>query len=925
MNRHPGALAGLALVLAACASPPPAVTLPTGQRITPLAAPGSTATRLVTGLRADGSADAGGAISVALAPDARTLLLLTSGYDYQYFTPAGRPIRFPVPDPRTGRPTGATTAGTQWVFVYQVGEGLPRLAQRIAIPNAFYGLAWSPDGRRFYVSGGTDDRVLVYERGRGGFVLDPPEIALGHDGGILARTAAGRRGKLLGLDFGALAAGLAVSADGRTLAIANMQNDSLSLVDLRARRVVRQVRFARPGGRIAQGEYPFGVAILPARDGSLQKAYASALRDGDVAVVRPAGSVTYVRVGGEPNALQLDPPHARLYVANGDLDEIDEIDTQRDRLVRRIGLDRPADPLRGANPNALALGARGDTLLVSLGGENAVAIVDLKSGSVIGRIPTGWYPTALVRRANALFVADAKSPSGPNPNFDAVVGYVGSPAGNPRHIDEYVLDLEKADLLQIPLPSSGGLSRLSAIEDANNGFGMRGPNPDMAFLRSRIRHVILVMKENRTYDQVLGDLHNGSDGDPRLTSFPYAVAPNHHELAEQFVTLDRFFASGDVSADGWNWTLQGRANEYTMRAAPISYASDAFSFDWNGLNRGLNLALPARGGSRDPFHARATTLLDPSGDSTTLPGSKDIAATGYLWDAVLRAGKSVRQYGLYTDPSFYAIGAPHYIPIVRHAYAAHAPQAPSSRQSLAPFTDVYYRGWDLNTPDRFRYEEWKREFDGYVRRGDLPAFEAVCLMMDHFGQFATNAGGLNTPYLQMADDDYALGLLVQAVSHSPYWKDTAIFVVEDDAQDGPDHVDSHRSPAFAISAYTRRGAVVHTPYTTMSVLRTIEAFLDVPPLGMYDANAPAMDDVFTREPDVARGYTAVLPGNLCRRPVRRDLAPECAHGRHTAIREPLRGAAWWIAQTRGFNFNRPDAIDPRRFNALLQTGLLNPR
>lgn len=912
------------LALVSCAVQPPAVTLPTGQTITPLAASGTTSTRLITGLRADGGADAGGAISEMLSPDRRTLLLLTSGYNYQYFTASGRAIAFPVLDPRTGKPTRATTLGTQWVFVYRVEGDRPELLQRIAVSNAFFGLAWAPDGRHFFISGGVDDRVLAYRRVGDGFVFDPPAIALGHGGGILARTPAGQRGKLLGLDFSALAAGLAVSGDGRMLAVANVQNDSVSLVDLRTRRVRTEVHLALPGGGVAHGEYPLAVAMLDGDDSAFSKAYVSALRDGDVAAIRPSGAVAFVHVGGEPNALLLDPPRARLYAANGDLDEVDEIDTRTDRLVRRIGLDRKVVPLRGADPNGLALDASGATLAVSLGGENAIAIVDLAAGRVVGRIPTGWYPTAIVWRGDALLVADAKSPSGPNPNFDAVVGYVGSPAGNPRHVDDYVLDREKADLLHIPMPPVAALARLSAIEDANNGFEQRAPDETMEFLKTRIKHVILVMKENRTYDQVLGDLRNGSDGDPRLASFPYAVAPNHHELATRFVTLDRFYASGDVSADGWNWTLQGRANEYTMRVAPISYASDAFSFDWNGVNRGLNLALPARGGSADPFHARATTLLDPSGGSSTLPGSKDIAATGYLWDAVLRAGKSVRQYGLYTDATYYAIGAPGYIPIVRHAYARHAPQSPSVRQSLIGKTDAYYRGWDLNTPDRYRYEEWKREFDGYVRRSDLPAFEAVCLMMDHFGHFATNVGGLNSPDLQMSDDDYSLGLLVAAVSHSPYWKDTAIFVVEDDAQDGPDHVDSHRSPAFVISAYTRRGAVVHTPYTTMSVLRTIEALLGVAPLGLFDANAPAMDDVFMRQADAADRYAAVLPGDLCRRPVGRDLDPECASARRTAVRPPRRDAAWWIAQTHGLDFDRPDAVDPARFNALLERGLLTP-
>jgi DNA-binding beta-propeller fold protein YncE len=473
----------------------------------------------------------------------------------------------------------------------------------------------------------------------------------------------------------------------------------------------------------------------------------------------------------------------------------------------------------------------------------------------------------------------------------------------------------------MPIPSDAELVKLTRIVDANNGFASpHRPSSTIAALRGKIKHVIYVMKENRTYDQVLGDL-KGTNGDPRIVVFPYPVTPNHHRLASQFVALDNFYTSGDVSGDGWNWSQQGRANEYVARLVPISYASDGISYDFNGQNRGINPALPASGGT-DPFDARLTTLLDPTGDSTILPGNKDVAATGYIWDSVLRAGKSVRHYGMYDDQTYYQIGAPSYITIVRNAYARRARQAVPSNPSLMQVTDLYYRGWDLNAPDRYRFEEWKREFDGYVRNHNLPAFEAVELMMDHFGQFKTNIAGLNTPYLQVGDNDYALGRLVEAVSHSPYWKDTAIFVLEDDSQAGPDHVNPHRSVAYVISAYTRRHAVVHTPYNTVTMLKTIEDLLGVEPLGFFDANAPDMTDAFSTTLD-SSGYTAVIPGDLCKAPVHSDLIPECTSStrQRTTALEPRRSGAWWIAKTRGMNFTRPDAVDPRRFNALLETGL----
>ncbi len=931
------ALAGSAMAVRTAAGAPASYVLPTGQRITPLAAPGSAMERLATSLRADGDADASGAMSLALSPDGSTLLVLTSGFNTEYHYADGRPIRFPVRDPLTGAVSKVTTELTQWIFVYGAGaDGTLKLQQRIMIPDAFVGLAWAPDSRRFYVSGGIDDRIAVYARRGDSFEFDAPEILLGHngkqtaplpnyDGGILAKTIAGANVNAEQLHFSALAAGLSLSADGKTLAVANLQNDSVSIIDTQTRRVYREVSLHRPGSLLVRGEYPYGVAIWSNSLGMMNKTYVSSLRDGDVsfiALLEGEALAGRIDLGGEPNALLLSHDGTTLYAANGDLDEIDVIDTKSERLIRRISVDREAQRYRGANPNALALDDRAQRLYVTLGGENAVAVIDLKTNAVVGRLPTGWYPTAVAIFHGRLAITDAKSLSGPNPGLATLHLNAPGNAFNPAHRNQYVLSLEKADLLTMPIPRDADLASLSRTVDENNGFAApQAASPVIAALRGKIHHVIYIMKENRTYDQVLGDL-KGANGDPRIVVFPYPVTPNHHRLASQFVALDNFYTSGDVSADGWNWSQQGRANEYTARLTPIAYAKDGMPYDWSGQNRGINPSMPDVGG-HDPFDARITTLLDASGSSSILPGDKDIAATGYIWDSVLRAGKSVRHYGMYVDGSYYAIGTPFYIPIVRHAYARSARQAPPARSSLMHDTDLYYRGWDLNTPDRYRYEEWKREFDGYVRHGDLPTFESVELMMDHFGQFKTNVAGLNTPYLQISDNDYALGLLVEAVSHSPYWKDTAIFVLEDDSQAGPDHVNPHRSIAYVISAYTPRHAVVHARYNTVTMLKTIEELLGIESLGIFDANAPDMSEAFSTKLDTRDRFTAVLPGNLCRPPVHHDLIPECASSARprSAYARSRRDAAWWVAQTAGMNFDRPDAVDARRFNAILKAGL----
>jgi len=335
------------------------------------------------------------------------------------------------------------------------------------------------------------------------------------------------------------------------------------------------------------------------------------------------------------------------------------------------------------------------------------------------------------------------------------------------------------------------------------------------------------------------------------------------------------------------------------------------------------------------FNARITSLLDPTGQSNILPGSKDIGSVdgdsevspgsigGYLWDEAVRAGRTLRHYGFYTDYTYYFVPPPLYIPISRTPFADKIPQGPPLRPTLRRFNDIYYRGFDMSVPDAYHFEEWRREFDQYVADRNLPALQILSLPLDHFGSFGSNVGGLDTPERQIADNDFALGRIVEAVSNSPYWQDTAIFVLEDDAQDGPDHVDAHRSPAYVISAYTKRRAVVHTFYNTLNILRTIEDLIGLNHLGMNDANSDPMSDVFDRTPDF-RKYEAVLPGILCEAPVDPTLIPEChdPSATRTAAVRPKHDGAWWADATRGFNFKTPDSLDAAAFNRVLWHGVM---
>ena len=948
--------------------------LPDGFYITPTAAPGSVFQGLPTGLRPDGSADANGAVNTALSPDGTALLILTTGYNTNFNTqgPDGTPILWAALYPLTGLPSSTMTPNAEWVFLFDVRGAQPVQKQLINIPNTYQGLLWDPSGTRFYVAGGIDDRVEVYKStttgasADGTYVPDAPFVLLNHDqpanvpiqefptGGLFVTTPINNNPIALDMfmPFAAVAAGMAISPDGTTLFVANYQNDSLSIIDTATRLVTNEIVFFAPGQTTAVGEMPYWPVVLSNAQGAPVKTYVSSQRDGQVLSVSPSGSLKVIKVGGEPNRMILSADQLRLYVANGDLDEIEMIDTTKDVVKSRISVARPGYNYKGSNPNSLALSPDGRRLYATLGGENAVAVIDVASQQLLGRIPTGWYPSSVSVSADGktLFVVNMKSNAGPNLEYRSDCPGEGippqyaqllCPPPNPTSRNEYVPALLKAGFLTIPVPDANTLSYLSSLVDANNGFGNPRHDPMMAFLHDHIKHLIYIQKENRTYDQVLGDLPQGN-GDPTRVQFPQPISPNHHLLATQFALLDNFYDAGDVSGDGWNWDTQGHANDATVKNVLVGYGNANFNipFDWNGNPRNIGIAVPDQTtGTPSPSTVRITTLFDPTGNSSIEPGKKDITASegaddldadalgGYIWDTILRAGKTVRHYGLYADENYYVVpsaGYPLYIPIVRDAFKQKAVQAVPGRPSLKGKTDLYYRGWDLNTPDQYRFEEWNREFTDYVKKGNLPNFEMVDFMNDHFGNFSTNVGGLENPLAQMASNDYAVGRLVEAVTNSPYWKDTAIFIVEDDAQNGPDHVDAHRSTVFVISPYTKSGAVVHTNYNSTNVVRTIEDILGVNYLGLNDANALPMSDVFIKQPNL-QPYTAPIPGILCQPPVNPDLVPECSNpGKRpiTAAIKSLHDGAWWAQATKGFNFNHPDMINSELFNRILWKGIM---
>jgi hypothetical protein len=470
-------------------------------------------------------------------------------------------------------------------------------------------------------------------------------------------------------------------------------------------------------------------------------------------------------------------------------------------------------------PSALALDGRQERLFVVCSDANAVAVADVaaRRTAVLGFVPTAWYPTAVRSLPDGrLIVLNGRglrsfpNPRGPVPTQRPAPVHLGVPAV------EYVGRLQTGTASVIQPFDDEQLDKYSTMVAQNSPYRDEllervlvpagSPIPSRPGDASPIRHVIYVVKENRTYDQVLGDLGKGN-GDPSLTLFGEQISPNHHKLAREFVLLDNFYVNADVSADGHNWSTSAIANDYVQKMWPNSYGRRRRHYDYEG------------------------------GEPAALPPA------GYIWTNAHQAGISMRNYG------WWATNGPRAATGERQITAVRDP-------ILAKYTNLNFRAFDMDYPDVERVKVFLQDLADWEKSGEMPRWMFIRIGNDH--TFGVQAGRLS-PTALMADNDYALGMLVEAVSKSRFWAQTAIFVLEDDAQNGPDHVDSHRSPAYVLSPYTRRDGVVDSSmYNTVSMLRTMELILGLRPLTHFDAGARVMHAVFTNKPDT-RPYVAEKP------------------------------------------------------------------
>jgi DNA-binding beta-propeller fold protein YncE len=635
---------------------------------------------------------------------------------------------------------------------------------------------------------------------------------------------------------------LARSPDGNLLAVAGDLGGRVAFIDPSAERVVRTVRvglhpaalaFAPDGSALyvaERGERAVDVVPVPGTPHfvvSPVRPPAYGEGDDDDAP-RPLSGVTRIPVGLHPDALALDGD--RLFVADADDDDVAIVDRHAQRVIARVPLPFHEPGVFGDSPNAMTLD--GDRLYVSCGAANAIAVfrVTPQGLTPLGAIPTGWYPTAVAvdRAHGVLYVADGKGESShANPKFDPLHG---------GRVD-YIADNIVGSIRRLPIPDDAALAQgLTTVRE----LAQHASIPPSPIVRANgpIRHVLYVIKENRSYDEVLGDLRPG-DGDASLVLFGAAITPNQHAIERRFGTFDRFFEDAHVSADGHNWSTAAFANDYLEKMWPQDYANRGRPYDFEDA-------------------------AEPS-----------VPHAGYLWDDAVAHGVTLRNYG---------------------EFVTSGPSAPTpvsvSDDVLRTRTDRNFATFDLDVADADRFIEWKHEFDAYERSGTLPALEIVRFPDDHTA--GTKPGAL-TPQAMVADNDGAVGALVAAISHSPDWAHTAVFVIEDDAQNGPDHVDEQRSTFYLASPYAR-GGVQHEAYSQASVLRTIEIILGLPPMSTYDAGAPPLSAAFTDRPDM--------------RPF--DARPEM-----TDVHAKNAKTAYRAADSARFDLAEEDRVDDATFNDIL--------
>mgnify|MGYP000137293751 FL=1 len=690
------------------------------------------------------------------------------------------------------------------------------------IAKSWLGLAFSKDEKTLYASGGNDNWILEYAIQKNKLLLKD-SIKLGDKWPTKISPA-----------------GLTINYLTNTLFVVTKDNNSLYTIDLGSKKITSQI--ALPAE-----------AYTCLLSSNKKQLYISIWGDESVLVYDIASKkiVTKYKVGSHPNDMVLNKKGNLLFVANANDNSVSIIDLQKNKIAETLNTALYPDAPTGSTTNALAISEDDKKLYIANADNNCLAVFDIsKYGNSIskGFIPVGWYPTAVKVIGNTIFVANGKgytshaNPYGPDPYKKR--GQLGFQLGLLKDASstQYIGGLMKGTLSIFQQPTDAQLAIYSkAVYDNTpynkekellSGAEKGNPIPQKVGDQSPIKYVFYIVKENRTYDQVLGDVKEGN-GDPALCLFGENITPNQHALVKDFVLMDNFYVDGEVSADGHNWTFGAYATDYLEKNWVTSYGG--------------------RGGTYDA------------------EGTRNIANSkkGFIWDHAKRAGVTYRTYGEFADD-----------------YKANLPVL---ENHFCP----YFTSWDQSVRDTTRVGQWKREFDSLYAHNAVPQLNTLRLINDHTEGLRL---GKPSPNAHVAENDLAVGMFIEYLSKHPIWNQTAVFIVEDDAQDGPDHIDAHRTTAYVAGGLVKRNFVDHTMYSTSSMLKTIELILGIPPMSQYDAAATPLWRCFQSTPN-----NFVFNA----KPAKYD------------INEKNTVKSAWQQKSETFNFAKEDAIPDRVFTEVI--------
>ncbi len=658
--------------------------------------------------------------------------------------------------------------------------------QRVPIPKTWRGLALSPEQKKLFVSGANDDCIRIFS-----FSGDTLSY---QDSIALKKKGSKEKISVTGVAFW--------PKTGEVFAVSKKSN--------RLYRISPQKK--KVTAVLPMDAECFDLVIHPIKP----EAYVSVWGMHEIAVVdlNSFKIRRRIQVGDHPCDMALTKDGNYLFVANANVNSVSVIDTKKGSVIEVLNAALKANMPYGSTPNSVALSNDEKKLFIANADNNYLAVFDVSEigrAHSLGFIPTGWYPTVVrtLHHQNALLVVNGKglasmgNPLGPKPGVrDAKKINKGK--------NEYIGQLFRGVLSYIPMPDDHTLAQWSKLVYKNTPFmqnkRMNNRQSVVSAIHNgqpskQIKYIFYVIRENRTYDQVLGDMHEGN-GDSTLCLFPDSITPNAHRLAREFVLFDNFYTDAEVSADGHNWSTAAYASDYTEKTWPTYYGGKGGSYDYEG---GKEIASPS---------------------------------SGYLWDNVLDHGLTFRSYG---------------------EFAWHDKKHPGKFKSnvkrLIPYTPTDYPCFDLSIPDTLRVERFKQDFDSLLAKNAVPNLSIVRLPNDHT---AGTKEGMPTVKAMIAENDYALGQFVDFISHSKIWPKSIIFILEDDAQDGSDHVDAHRSVLLAVGPYVKRHFVDHTMYSTSGVIKTMELILGLKPMTQFDLSATPLTAIFSDQPDLTP-YRGIRP------------------------------------------------------------------